>query len=169
MADSVDASVYLYRVSVSAFGQSQSQGGTWYSWAAAALLLAGAMLALAGSIAVSKRRVLLSAGGALGLVSIVLFVVVFQMDFMNVLSSASSSVPGGFSFGLFSSGSFTYENLVSTSYSSYLSFGLWIALAGAILMMVAAARKSPSSTEVTTDPFLSPAPPLAPMELNGAE
>jgi len=146
---SADASVYLYRVYVSAIGQAQSLTAPWYALGALVLLLVGAILAFAGSVAGSKRRIILALSGILALGSILLFVSVFQTDIAHALSSANAEIPAGLSFGLFSGGTVGYEGLGSLYYSCYLSYGIWVALVGAIIILAAAARKTPPSADTT--------------------
>jgi hypothetical protein len=81
-------------------------------------------------------------GGILALLSTIVFAAGLQNDF-----SSTSSLSG---LGLFSSGSsFPY------SYTTYLSFGFWLALAGAIVIL-AASLKKPTETPQTVTP---PPPP----------
>ena len=80
-----------------------------------------------------------------------LFPVAFQMDMSGALGS--TGVPSG--IGLFSSGS-TSDSGTTLNYTTYLTFGFWIALVGAILIIVAATRKTPAAAAVTAS---TPPPP----------
>lgn len=116
----------------------------WYVWAAFALVILGGLLGLAGSI-VPKGKMLLIGGGVLALLSIIIFAVGLQTDL------SSSGAP----FGLFSSSSSGTGYI--TSYSTYLSFGFWLALVSFIVMLVASFRKLPQ-----TIPSTPPPPPQPP-------
>ncbi len=146
---SADISMYLYRATISGPGISEVQGAPWYGWAAMAILLFGSVIALAGSVIVTKRKALLAAGGALVLVAIILFPVAFQLNLSETLTNTSGVVPEGVNIGLFASGSFEYEGYLTLNYAAYLSFGFWITLVGAILILVAASRKSTAEKPAT--------------------
>ncbi len=115
-------------------------------WAALILVIVGALLALAGST-MGKGRAMLIGGGLLTLLSIIIFAV----GLMNDLSGSGMQVvfPG---IGLFSSGGIAGL----ATWSTYLSFGFWLALVAAILMFVGSAWK-PKET-VATPPAAPPAP-----------
>lgn len=113
-------------------------------WAALILVIVGALLALAGST-MGKGRAMLVGGGVLTLLSIIIFAV----GLMNDLSAIQVVFP---EIGLFSSGGIAEV----ASWSTYLSFGFWLALVAAILMFVGSAWK-PKET-VATPPAAPPAP-----------
>jgi len=143
---SIDASAYLYQVT--ALGQSATLGSEyWYGWVALILVLVGSILGIAGSAIANKRRGLLAAGGVLALVGVIVFPLAFQMNMSSALGN--TDVPAG--MGLFGSGSTEYLGATLT-YSTYLTFGFWIALVGAILMLAASTRKIPVAVS-------QPAPP----------
>jgi len=145
------ATVNLYQASASAMGTSVPISlNLWYGWTALAFVVIGALLSLAGSIITRRRKAFLAAGGVLVLLSIIVFAVGLQ----NQISSGSLST--GFpNVSLFSSGSFSYSS-VTVNYSTYLTFGFWLALVAAIIMFVAIVIKSPYEMP---PPEPSPAPP----------
>ncbi len=97
----------------------------WFVWAALALIIIGGILAIVGSVIAKGKRILLG-GGVLALLSIIIFAVGLQMELSRL----------GAPFGLFSSISQTVGD-ITINYSTYLSFGFWIALVAAILCFVA--------------------------------
>lgn len=139
---SADVSIYTYQATESVMGTSAAFSiNLWYAWTALALVIVGAVLGILGSLVQSTRLVLV-----VGAVLTLLAVLIFAVGLQNELSK-SIPLSGGPTVGLFSSGSFLGGN-----YITYLSFGFWLALVGAILMLVAT-RRGP----VTTTP--TPAPP----------
>jgi hypothetical protein len=152
MGISVDLSVYPYQVSMLGLGLSglgEIGIGLWYGWVALALIVIGGLLGIVGSVKPDKAK-MLAFGGALALVSIIIFAVGLQLEFLNVPSTS------GVSFGLFASGSLSGGELGgSVNYSAYLSFGFWIALTAAIVMFVAS-KKKPVEAVVAPPP---PPPP----------
>ena len=137
---SYSASIYLYQTTASGIGTSVTgQMNLWYGWVAFALLVLGALFGIAGSLI--KARVMLVLGGVLALLSIIVFAAGLQNDLSS--SSSLSSV------GLFSSGSF-----FGSSYTTYLSFGFWLALIGAIVVLAASLKKPK-----VTAPIFTPPPP----------
>jgi len=138
---SVDVSVYPYMASMSGFGMAALD--LWYGWVALALIILGGLLGIVGSVKPSIRK-LLAVGGALALVSIIIFAVGLQVTLLEGLL--------GMNVYLFSSGT-----IDSANYFAYLSFGLWIALVAAIVMFVAS-RKKPAEAAAYPPP---PPPPAA--------
>lgn len=133
---SADVSVYLYQASASAMGVSQTVTmELWFGWAALALVVLGGVLGIVGGAIPDKGKMVLVVGGILALLSIVIFAVGLQTE----LSKAPpvSGFPG---VGLFSSGSYNFMG-ASMNYSTYLSFGFWLALVAMILMFVAIIMK----------------------------
>jgi hypothetical protein len=141
---SVDVSVYPYMASAAGFGAVASS--LWYGWIALALIIVGGVLGIAGGVKPDKAK-LLSSGGALALVSVILFAVGLQLDLLQ-----GSLGTGAENVYLFASGS-----VESASYFAYLSFGFWIALVAAIVMLVAS-RKKPAAAVTAYPP---PPPPPA--------
>jgi hypothetical protein len=139
---SYSASIYLYQTTASGIGTSVTgQMNLWYGWVAFVLLVLGALFGIAGSLI--PARVILVLGGILALLS----TIVFATGLQNDLSSTSNLS----SIGLFSSGSF-----LGTSYTTYLSFGFWLALIGAIMILASSLKKP-----VATVPTVMPPPPPA--------
>ena len=126
-------SMYINQISAS-FPSTMS---FWYAWTALVLVIVGGALGIFGSLMENTRLVLL-VGGILTLLAVVIFAVGLQ----NQLST-TTPIEGGPLVGLFSSG--TYEGV---DYATYLSYGFWLALVGAIAMFVAC-RKSPVPTSTT--------------------
>jgi hypothetical protein len=94
---------------------------------------------------------MLSYGGILALVSIIIFAVGLQVDFLGIPSTEGSPT-----FALFG-GSTVSESGYDISYFAYLSFGFWIALVAAIVMFVAS-KKKPAAVVAAPPP---PPPPSA--------
>ncbi len=141
---SLDVSAYLFQVT--ALGQSAALGSEyWFGWVALALVIVGSIVTLVGSIA-AKRRSLIAIGGVLALVGVIVFPLGLQLNIASALGGTSSAPSG---IGVFSSGSYS-----GASYSSYLTFGFWIALVAAIMMLVATKRKP-----AVTIPLPPPPPP----------
>ena len=139
-------SIYLYQTTAHIGGASVGGASVigpmnlWYGWVAFVLLVLGALFGIAGSLI--QARAILVIGGVLPLIS----AIVFAAGLQNQLSSTS----GGSGVGLFSTGSFFVY-----SYTTYLSFGFWFALIGAIVML-AALLKKPKAAPHTA---IRPAPP----------
>lgn len=110
----------------------------WYDWVAILFVILAGILGLAGSIVQNGKKILIG-GGLLAVLAIIVFPLGLQMD----LSSNNSPI------GIFSSTSAS-----GYSYSTYLSFGFWLALVSAIIMLVAAMRT------MKTSPTPLPVPPL---------
>jgi len=128
---SVDVSVYPYRVLAAGVTINMD---VWYGWAALALVVIGGILGILGGVMEYGKKLLVG-GGVLALLSVIVFAVGLQMELPELFTVGITGV------GLFSSGSFTmYETLIN--YLSYLSFGFWLALVGAVIMLVAS-RKRP--------------------------
>lgn len=134
---SVDVSVYLYQVTTAGLTVTME---LWYAWAALAFVIIGGLLGIVGSVTALGRKLLI-AGGVLALLSIIIFAAGLQNELSKI------PVTG---IGLFSSGSYSYMG-VSLNYSTYLSFGFWLALVAAIIMFVAS-RKKPAPIVPTPPP-----------------
>lgn len=149
MSYSVDVSVYPYQAKASAMGMSITfTMELWFGWVALVLVVLGGLLGILGSLLSNQRKRLLISGSVLALLSIVIFAIGLQ----NELSKAPV-VPGFPTVGLFSSSSYDYLG-ASMNYSTYLSFGFWLALVAAIIMFIASMRKP-----VEAAPQPSPPPP----------
>jgi hypothetical protein len=138
---SYSASIYLYQTTASGIGTSVTGPmNLWYGWVAFILLVLGIFFGIAGSLI--PARVILVISVILALLSIIVFAAGLQSNL--------SSTTGLSGIGLFSSGSF-----FGYSYMTYLSFGFWFALIGAIVML-AASLKKPKAVSPTVIP---PPPP----------
>jgi phosphoglycerol transferase MdoB-like AlkP superfamily enzyme len=145
MISSYSASIYTYQTTSSGYGYTVTgQMDLWYGWAAFTLLVLGALLAIAFSL-IPRARALLALGGALSLLSVIVFAAGLQNDL-----STTSGLSG---IGLLSSGTTSVLG-VSYNYTTYLSIGFWLTLVGAIVMLVASLRKPK-----TTAPTAVPPPP----------
>jgi uncharacterized membrane protein YhaH (DUF805 family) len=109
----------------------------WYAWTALVLIIVGGALGILGSL-IQNTRLVLVVGGIFTLLA----VVIFAGGLQNQLST-TAPILGGPLVSLFSSG--TYEGV---NYTTYLSYGFWLALVAAVLMFVAC-RKSPLQTSTT--------------------
>lgn len=133
MTFSYSTSIYPYQTTTTAYGATTiGQMNLWYGWTAFTLLLLGAILAIAFSL-IPKARLTLAPGGILAALSVIVFAAGVQNDI-----STTSDISGA---GLFSSGSISYLG-ISYNYTTYLSIGFWLALIGAIVMLVASLRKT---------------------------
>jgi hypothetical protein len=143
---SLDVSIYPYMAVDVGAGIS-----LWYGWVALALIIVGGLLGIVGSLTPGKAK-MLSIGGALALVSIIIFAVGLQLDFLSIPSTEGSPT-----FALFMLPTSVSSSGYDMSYFAYLSFGFWIALVAAILMF-AASRKKPAQIAGYPPP---PPPPAA--------
>jgi hypothetical protein len=100
-------------------------------------VVVGGVLGLAGAV-MSNGNNILAGSGILVLIAIIIFPVGFQSDLTSL------NAP----FGIFSSG----------TYSTYLSYGFWLALVAAIIMLIATRYPKP----------IPHAPPPAP-QITGTE
>ncbi|MEM3768865.1 MAG: hypothetical protein QXE37_02375 [Nitrososphaerales archaeon] len=148
-----EVSIYPYQAKASMMGLSEAiPMDMWFGWAVFALILVGGLLGIIGSITKYGGKLLII-GGVLAFLSIIIFVVGLQMglsDLQRQLLEFGMSPTG---LGLFSSGTMNLGYGVIANYSTYLSFGFWLALIAAVLMFVAALRK------VEVAPSIPPPPP----------
>ena len=152
MAFSDEASLYLYQAKVTIMGISGTASmNPWYCSTALVFVVIGGLLGLAGSVIANGRRIVLALGGILVLFSIIVFAAGLQNQISN--GSLATGYPTGAS--LFSSGSYSYLG-VSINYSSYLSFGFWLALVATMILFAALTRKP---AEAIPPPQPSPQPP----------
>jgi len=152
---SVDLSMYPYQATVSAMGMSQSVAMSWYGWAALALVVVAGILGIVGSVT-KYGKGLIAGGGALALLSIIVFAVGLHFEL------ATLTIPGLGAFsglGLFSSGTLTIMD-ISFNFTTYLSYGFWIALVAAILILIALkTQPKPAEAVPTPQPVFAPQPP----------
>lgn len=149
------ASVYLFQATASMMGASLTVSmNFWFGWTSLALVLVGGLLGLVGSILNTRRTVLLAVSGLLVMLSLLVFAAGLQSDISN--GALAMGFPTG--PGLFSSSYYNVDG-ASVNYTSYLSFGFWVALFAAILMFVGAAVREPSRTIPPPPTSPPPAPP----------
>ncbi len=161
---SVDVSIYPYKgtVSASPMGVPMSLDipmNAWYGLAALVLIVVGGILGIVGSIMHAREKMMLAAGGALALLSILIFAVGLQSELLSGMSTPLPMGMGTFQLPgiwLFSSGTFNFMGM-PINYSTYLSFGFWIALVAAIIMF--AAVKKAEEVAPTPTPMAAPPPP----------
>jgi uncharacterized membrane protein len=124
-------SLYLYRADTSALGWSRSSHlNLSFGWVTLALVVFASLFGIAGGLLRRTRMVLI--GGSCVIVSMIVFVAALQSELLN-----GPVVPWGFIVtGVFSSATIDQGYLSSASYTAYLSFGFWIALAAAIILLV---------------------------------
>lgn len=145
---SVDVSIYPYMASMAGLGAAAME--LWFGWIALALIIVGGLLGIIGGLKPDKTKMLLI-GGALALVSIIIFAAGLQIVLLQGLGIDSSIF-------LFGGGSLSASEYgADVNYFAYLSFGFWIALVAAI-MMFAASRKKPAQIAGFPPP---PPPPAA--------
>ncbi|MEM2987417.1 MAG: hypothetical protein QXK26_00075 [Candidatus Bathyarchaeia archaeon] len=161
---SADVSIYPYRGAISFMGFTMDIPiNLWFGLASLAFIIIGGILGIVGSITQAKGKAALIIGGFLALLSIIVFAAGLQSEFSKG-TSIPSPVPGESpleipAVGLFSNGTW---NLMGTSlnYTSYLSFGFWLALVAAILML--AGVKKVEEAAPTPAPVTLPVPPPPP-------
>ncbi|MGA3192412.1 MAG: hypothetical protein ABSD73_07845 [Candidatus Bathyarchaeia archaeon] len=103
----------------------------WYGWVALLFVVLGGVLGLAGSVMSNGKRIVMG-GGILALIAIIIFPVGFQMDLMRLNATIS----------IFNSG----------TVSAYLSYGFWLALVAAIIMLVAMRYPKPTAQAPSAPP-----------------
>jgi len=118
------ADLYLYQPSGTFGTATLATEEAWFCWAALALIIVAGVLGIVGSATGYGKKMLIG-GGAFALLSIIIFAVGLQMSSLGV------------TYGLFATGS---------DYSTYLSYGFWLALVAMILMFVAIIIKSKEQT-----------------------
>ncbi|NIV93853.1 hypothetical protein GWN42_13925 [candidate division KSB1 bacterium] len=150
MSVSTDLSVYPYQAKASAMGISATVTmELWFGWMALVLIVIAGIAGIVGSLIVGKRgKMTLTVAGILALLSILVFVAGLQGEL-----SKAPPVSGYPEVGLFSSGSWSFMG-ASMSYSSYLTFGFWLALIAAIIAFISLSKhptvpEAPSPTPVS--------------------
>jgi len=159
---SADFSVYPYKGAVSFMGFSMDiPMNVWFGSTALVLVILGGILGIVGSIILDKGKAVLAIGGVLTLLSIIVFATGLQSEFSKAEGFSIPIPAGGGSLeipaiGLFSSG--TWDIMGTTvNYSSYLSFGFWLALIAAIIIFAAVKKAVPAAVAPT--PATPPPPP----------
>lgn len=136
-----NVSIYLYQATTSYAGISMAVSiSLWYCWAALVLVLIGGSLGIVGSLAQNKR-VMLVIGGLLAALAVIIFALGLGAELSN-----TAVVTGYPIVSLFSSGSM----MGHINYTTFLSFGSWLALAAAFSMLVASRKKTPSAAPPPT-------------------
>jgi hypothetical protein len=131
--------LYLYQARATILGIPTVGSSPFYCSVALVFLVLSGSLGLTGSVIPYGRKIILVVGGILALLSIVVFAIGLQNDISN---GAVGGLPNG-AF-LFSSGSYGVLGALF-SYSTYLSFGFWLAFVAAIAMF-AAINREPAKT-----------------------
>ncbi len=136
-----EATSYLYQIRIprpiigTTVPPVSSISSPWYGLAALAFLVLGGLLGLMGGFIAKGRRIVLALGGTLALFSIIAFAAGLQNDISN---GAVAGLPKG--AVLFSVGSYNSHGS-SFNYSCYLSFGFWLALIAALVMLYALTKE----------------------------
>jgi hypothetical protein len=145
---SYSISIYTYQATVITIAGTPTTISIpiWYAWVALVLIVLGGLLGIAGSLIQNARR-MLAAGGLLALLSTIIFAGGLQIE----LSMPESRVLSGLSIGstkvsLFSSG--IAGGVIR--YNTYLSFGFWLALVAAVIMLATSLRKPKVNTGTTS-------------------
>ena len=155
MTVGVDVLVYPYEVKMSAMGVSASVPmDLWYANAALALIIIASVAGIVGSLIVGKNgKMILVVAGILALLSIIIFAVGLQGELSNLTAVGLPEV------GLFSSGTWSFMG-ASLNYSTYLSFGFWLALVAAIIAFISSGKHpmaplpAPPATPTAVPPTL---------------
>jgi hypothetical protein len=100
---------------------------TWFVWAAIALAIIGGLLGIVGSVTAAMGKKILIGAGVITLLSIIVFAAGLQNELSKIPISG---------IGLISSSSYTIGSM-TVSWSTYLSYGFWLALVSAIILFVA--------------------------------
>jgi len=112
----------------------------WYGWVALLLVLIGGIMGLWGSVMSDGKKILMG-GGLLAFIAIIIFPIGLQTDLMRL------NAP----FGIFFNGTISSVNV-----STYLTYGFWLALVAAIIMLIAI--RYPGPTAQAPSPSVSPPP-----------
>ncbi|NWG10355.1 hypothetical protein HXY33_01180 [Candidatus Bathyarchaeota archaeon] len=113
--------LYLYQISGTFGTVALNTSDSWFCWVALAFVIIGGILGIIGSVTGYGDKMLIG-GGVFTLLSIIIFAAGLQM-------------------WLSSSGGVIHIFTNTMGYSSYLSYGFWIALVAMILMFVAVTIK----------------------------
>lgn len=156
MKISAGVSVYPSQATASAMGASQTVAmELWFGWAALALIIIAGVAAIVGSLIIGKNgKMILVVAGILALLSIIIFAVGLQGEL-----SKAAPVSGFPIVGLFSSGSWSFMG-ASLDYSTYLSFGFWLALVAAIIAFISSGKHPmvPPPAPLAAPPAVPPTP-----------
>lgn len=145
---SADVSIYPHQATASAMGMSATVAmDLWFGQAALALIIIAGIAAIVGSLIIGKTgKMVLIVAGILALLSIIIFAAGLQVEL-------SKAPPVSFfpEVGLFSSGSWGYFG-ASFEYSTYLSFGFWLALIAAIIAFISLSKHPTAAPTVPPTP-----------------
>jgi len=126
-----DLFIYLYIVEFVSLleGVEQPTMSLLYCWIAFAIILSAGSLILIGSMIAKKSgKTVIIVAAALILLSVVIFGAGLSIELSQV--TPSPDLP---KVGFLSSGSFTFMGMPYFNYSTYPTFGFWVALVSAIL------------------------------------
>lgn len=155
---SYSISIYTYQTTtITDVGLSIHLGiSIWYAWVALVLIVLGGLLGIVGSLVQNARR-MVAAGGLFALLSTIIFAAGLQIELSRSPVFSDVSV-GSTRVGLFSSGIFSTGGI---HYTTYLFFGFWLALVGALIMLAASLPplKQSASPPTPTPPSSNPPQP----------
>jgi len=157
---SADVSVHTYdaRASVKGLGLEASESivdgfSIWYGYTALAFIIIAGVAGIVGSLIVGKNgRMILVVAGILALLSIIIFAAGLQSELSKLTEATEETMPGLPEVSLFSSGSYSFMG-ASMDYSTYLTFGFWLALIAAILAFISLLKHpmAPPAAPPTTE------------------
>jgi len=141
-------SLYLFQATATSLGGAPAavEVNLWFGWTALAFVVIGGLLSLTDSVIATRRKTLFALGEILILLSLIVFVAGLQ----NQISSGPLTNGRGFptKVGVFSTGKGGISGdgmSLLFDYSTYLSYGFWLALVAAIIMVAASLRKPPKT------------------------
>ena len=153
---SADMSVYTFdaKMTMDFMGVTESESivddfSIWYGYVALVLIIFAGVAAIAGSLTVGKAgRNLLIIAGVVALLSVTIFAAGLHNELVSPQELTGepelTNVRTSGSFGLFSKGTFSGsipgEGSIAFGYSTYLTFGFWLALAAGVIALVAIAN-----------------------------
>jgi hypothetical protein len=111
-----------------------SQVNLWFGWVALVLIVIGSLIGILGGLRQHTKMVFIS--GLLVLASMTVFAVGLQSElWKGPIDPWGFPVPGLFSSGITVSRTLIPLPLEGITYIAYLTYGFWIALAGAVIML----------------------------------
>jgi len=175
-----DMSVYTHdaRVTMEAMGFKATESivdgfSIWYGYAALVLIVIAGVAGIVGSLIAGKNgKMILLVAGTLALVSIIIFAVGLDHELVSPAEATGGPeftvVSASGSFGLFSSGSISVDvagtGLMEFDYSTYLTFGFWLAVIATILTFVSLqTHPKVAAPPPSPPPAVSPEPVQAPL------
>jgi len=172
-----DISVYTYdaRVTMEAMGFKETESmvddfSIWYGYVALALIVIAGVAGIVGSLIVGKNgKMILVVAGTLALLSIIIFAAGLDHELVTPQEATGepelTNVRASGSFGLFSSGSFSADvpgmGSMEFDYSTYLTFGFWLALVAAIIAFVSLLKHPMAPPPAPPPPAVPPEPSQA--------